>query len=208
MKLYGYWRSSATWRVRIGLAHKGVPYTYVPVNLLKAEQRGDEHRARSPLGQVPVLELPDGTQLTQSLAILGLLEQTHPEPALFPADPVDRARAVALAEVVNAGIQPLQNLAVLQEIEAMGGDRRGWGHDVIERGLAAYEQLAAPDAGTFSVGDAVSVADLALIPQLYNARRFGVDLDSFPTLVRVEAACNALPAFQEAHPDRQIDANP
>lgn len=208
MKLYAYWRSSASWRVRIGLALKGIPYTTVPVNLLHGDQIAGPHRERSPLGQVPVLELADGTQLTQSIAILIWLDSYRPSPALLPADPLDRARSLALAEVINAGTQPLQNLTLLKAITALGGDRKAWGHDAIEQGLAAYDSLAAVHAGAFSVGDAVSIADLALVPQLYNARRFDVDVERWPRLLAIEARCAALPAFAAAHPDRQVDANP
>lgn len=208
-RLYGYWRSSASWRVRIGLALKEVPYEYVAVNLRSGEQRGDDHNGRNPLQQVPVLSWRDGDaprQLTQSMAILDYLESQRPEPALFPADPFLRARAVQLAEVVNAGIQPLQNLDLLIRVQALGADRMAWGHDRITAGLAALQDLAAPTAGSFLVGDAVSIADLCLIPQLYNARRFGVNLEPLGLLTAVEARCAALPAFIAAHPDQQPDA--
>lgn len=209
--LYGYWRSSASWRVRIGLNLKGVPYRTQPVHLVNhgGEQRSEAHAARNPLKQVPVLEAHTGSgpiQLTQSIAILAWLDAVLPDPPLIPADPVLRARAFQLAEVVNSGIQPLQNLSLLQALEAMGQDKLAWGRTVIGSGLDALEQLAAPVAGRFLVGDAVSLADLCLIPQLYNARRFGVALDAMPTLLRVEEACNAIPAFAEAHPSRQPDA--
>jgi len=206
VRLYAYWRSSASWRVRIALQLKGLDVTIVPVNLLHSEQKGEGHRARSPLGQVPVLELADGTQLTQSLAIVQWLDATHPEPPLVPVEPLAKARAWALAEVVNAGIQPLQNLSVLGAIDAMGGDRKEWGRQVIRDGLVGLQRLAEPHAGSFLVGDTVSVADLCLVPQLYNARRFGVALDDLSLLTEVEARCAALPAFQAAHPDRQPDA--
>lgn len=206
MTLYAYWRSSASWRVRIALNLKGVEARIVPVNLLKSEQKGDTHRGRSPLGQVPVLELDDGTQLTQSLAIVQYLDALQPEPPLVPVAALERARAWALAEVVNAGIQPLQNLSVLAAVDAMGGDRKAWGQKVIGDGLHALQSLATPHAGDFLVGDRPTVADLCLVPQLYNARRFGVDLDALPLLTAIEARCEALPAFQAAHPDRQPDA--
>ncbi|MFT4626154.1 MAG: maleylpyruvate isomerase [Myxococcota bacterium] len=205
MILYGYWRSSSAWRVRIGLALKGLDYTNVPVHLVKAEQRAPAHAARNPLRQVPVLELADGTQLTQSLAILEWLDETHPSPPLLPADALGRARCRAMAEVVNSGIQPLQNLAVLQGIDAIGGDRVVWGREAISRGLAALEAMA--NGGTpFLCGDAPTVADLLLVPQLYNARRFACDLSGLPTLLAVEARCAAMPVFQASHPDRQPDA--
>jgi len=211
VRLFGYWRSSATWRVRIALHLKGVPFEVVPVHLVRAggEQRAAEHRARNPLGQVPVLEVVvDGRPalLTQSLAILDFLEAVWPAPALFPKDPLARARALALAEVVNSGIQPLQNLGVGRRVEALGGDAAVWNREVIGEGLAALEAMAASTAGRFLVGDAVSVADCCLVPQLYNARRLGVDLASMPTLCRVEAACSELEAFARARPEVQVDA--
>lgn len=208
MKLYGYWRSSATWRVRIALAYKGLTYDYQPVHLVKdgGEQRSESYRRLNPMQQVPTLELPDGRRLTQSLAIIDWLEATHPSPALYPADPFLRARALELAQVVNAGIQPLQNLAVLDEMKRLGGDPQAWGRKVIEKGLTAIEQLSKDTRGTFLVGDAVSVADACLIPQLYNARRFGADFNLFPSLAAIEEACMQLDAFQVAHADRQPDA--
>lgn len=206
MKLYTYWRSSSAWRVRIALALKGVDYTSVPVNLLHGDQGSSEHAGRNPMRQIPVLELDDGTCLVQSLAILDYLEAVAPEPALYPADPVLRAHALALAEIVNSGIQPLQNLAVLGSIEALGGDRAAWGRDAISRGLAAFQDLAAARAGRYCVGDSVTVADVLLVPQLYNARRFHCDLGPLGLLTAIEARLAELPAFQAAHPDHQIDA--
>lgn len=206
MRLYAYWRSSTSWRVRIGLHHKGLPFEIVSVHLRHGEQHSDDHVGRNPMHQVPVLELDDGTRLTQSIAILEWLEETHPEPPLLPRDPLARQRVRQLAEVVNSGIQPPQNFALLQAISELGADKMAWGRDVIGRGLAALESMATETAGTYLVGDAVSIADACLVPQLYNGRRFGVDLDAFPTLLRVEAACADLPAFQAAHPDQQPDA--
>lgn len=218
--LHGYWRSSATWRVRIGLALKGVDYTNVPVHLVKdgGMQHSAAHVARNPMHQVPVLEAvhtaPDGTrapvQLTQSLAILGFLDAVCPAdaPRLIPADPMAAARAWQLAEIVNAGIQPLQNLSVLQALAAQGVDKGAWGKDVIGRGLAALLATSADCRGTYLVGDAPSIADICLVPQMYNARRFGVDLEPLAALVEIEARCAALPAFAAAHPDVQPDAQP
>ncbi|MCB9679887.1 MAG: maleylacetoacetate isomerase [Alphaproteobacteria bacterium] len=210
MKLYGYWRSSSAWRVRLGLHLKGLPFTYVPVHLVQAEQRADAHRARNPMAQVPVLEVEvDGrpVHLSQSLAILAWLDEAFPEaPPLLPDAALDRARARQYAEVVNAGIQPLQNLAVLQQIEALGGDRQAWGRQVIADGLRALEAMVAGPGVTYMVGDRPTVADVCLVPQLYNARRFDVALDAYPTLLAIEARCAALPAFVAAHPDQQPDA--
>lgn len=211
MKLYGYWRSSSAWRVRIGLHLKGIDFENVPVHLVAdgGQQHTEAHLARNPMRQVPVLEVEgeDGPVfLSQSLAILAYLDEVVPEPPLLPSDPIGRAQARMFAEMVNAGIQPLQNLRVLQHLDAEGVDRKAWGKRVIAEGFEAMERLAADTAGSFLVGDAVTLADVLLVPQLYNARRFRVDLSAFPTLTRVETACEALPAFQASHPDVQPDA--
>lgn len=208
MKLYGYWRSSSSWRVRLALEWKGLPYEYAAVHLLRdgGEQHTEAHLARNPMGQIPVLELADGTQLSQSLAILEYLEEIHPSPALLPEDPIERATARQLAEIVNAGIQPLQNLAILQTIKGYGADEKAWAARWVSKGLEAFEKVAASSSATYSVGDSVSIADVCLVPQLYSARRFAVDLEPYPNLRRIEEACAALPAFQAAHADRQPDA--
>ena len=208
MKLYGYWRSSSAWRVRIALEWKGLPWDNVPVHLVQGggQQHLPEHEARNPMRQVPVLELEDGRHLGQSVAIIEYLEERHPLPPLLPLDPVERAQVRQLVEIVNSGIQPMQNLFVLQRIEALGGDKAAWARDAISRGLGALERLARPWAGQFLVGDQLSLAELFLVPQLYNARRFGCDLQAWPTLLDVESRCVGLPAFQRAHPDAQPDA--
>lgn len=207
--LYGYWRSSCSWRVRIALAHKGLDVRHEAVHLVRdgGAQHRAAHRERNAARQVPVLEV-DGAPIAQSMAILEYLEERWPEPPLLPADPLDRARARQLAELINSGIQPLQNLAVLQHVEVEHGAeaRKAWGAYWIARGLAALEAQAERTAGRYCVGGTVSFADLCLVPQLYNARRFGLALHAYPTLLRVEAACNELPAFMAAHPDVQPDA--
>ena len=206
MKLHSYWRSSCSYRVRIALAYKGLEYRYAGVDLRSADAIG-AFTARNPLRQVPVLELDDGTCLTQSLPIVEYLEEIRPEPALLPPEPVARAQARALAEIVNSGTQPLQNVFVLDTLEAQyGGDRQRWARMFVERGLAALETQARETAGTFLVGDAVTIADVWLIPQLYNARRLALPCDSYPTLQRVAATCDELPAFAAAAPERQPDA--
>lgn len=208
MKLYSYWRSSASWRARIGLYWKGVAFEYVAVNLLKdgGEQHGAAYAALNPMQQVPTLVLDDGRQLSQSLAILAYLDETLPTPPLLPSDPYLRARARQLAELVNAGIQPLQNTGPLGELKRRGVDEKEWARHFIGRGLDALAASAAATAGSFLVGDAVSLADVCLVPQLYNARRFGLDPARWPLLTRVEAACARLEPFAQAHPDRQPDA--
>lgn len=214
LKLYSYWRSSCSWRVRIALNLKGLAYEYVPVHLLKdgGQQNTDAYRALNPMRTVPTLEWSEAgavQRLGQSLAILEYLEARFPTPALLPAEPLTRARVRMLAEMVNSGIQPLQNLMVLQYVKGeLKADDKAFAAHWNRRGLESLEAAVKETAGTYCVGDSVSFADLCLVPQLYGARRFGVDLTPFPTLTRIEAACNALPAFQAAHPDRQPDAVP
>jgi maleylpyruvate isomerase len=210
MILYDYWRSSSAWRVRLALHFKGIAFERRVVNLIKdgGEQHAADFATLNPSRQVPVLVTDDGRTLAQSMAIIGYLEEQFPAPPLLPADPWLRARARQLAEMVNAGIQPLQNMSVLNHAQANGLDRDEWARHFIERGLAALESAARETAGAFLVGDAVTLADLYLTPQLYNARRWKVDVAPFPTLVRIDAASAALPAFAAAHPDAQSDAAP
>jgi len=213
MKLYSYWRSSSAWRVRIGLAWKGIPYTYEAVHLVKdgGQQHSDTYRGKNPMGFVPMLEWEEGgttRRLTQSMAILDYLEQRFPAPRLLPVDPFLRARSLQLAEMVNSGIQPFQNLSTLGYVKGIGVDDRAWIQHFLPRGLTALEKAVQETAGKFSVGDAPTFAEVYLVPQMYGARRFKIDLAPFPTLVRIDAACEALPGFQAAHPDRQPDAEP
>ena len=215
MKLYGYWRSSSAWRVRIALALKQIPYEYAAVHLVKdgGEQYRPEHRARNPMSQVPVLEWQENgntRHLAQSMAIIEYLDETHPNPPLLPKEPFARAQARMLAEHVNSGIQPLQNATVLKyakEFLGEGADAT-WAATWIARGLEGLEAAAAPLAGRYSLGDAVSLPDLYVVPQMYNARRFKIDTSKYPTLVRIDAALCEHPAFVAAHPDRQPDAPP
>ncbi|HVG60351.1 MAG TPA: maleylacetoacetate isomerase [Hyalangium sp.] len=214
MKLYSYWRSSCSWRVRIALNLKGLAYTYEAVHLLKdgGQQNTEAYRALNPMRTVPTLEFEEGgvvRRLSQSIAILEYLEERYRTPALLPADPLLRARARMLAEMVNSGIQPLQNLSVLQFVKNdMKWDDKSFAAHWNARGLTALEAAVKETAGTYCLGETVSFADISLVPQLYGARRYGVDLTPFPTLTRIEAACEKLPAFQAAHPDRQPDAAP
>jgi maleylpyruvate isomerase len=206
MILHGFWRSSATWRVRIALAYKQIEHTYVPVNLIAGEQHTPAYREHNPMAQVPLLVLDDGQRIAQSIAILEYLEEVFPAPRLLPADPLQRARVRQLTELVNAGIQPLQNTAVRLHVEALGVDVPAWMERWVGRGLAALEASVRPIAGRFCVGDELSFADLCLVPQLYFARRFGLPLDGLPTLLRIEAQCAALACFEESRPERQVDA--
>jgi maleylpyruvate isomerase len=211
MKLWSYWRSSSAYRVRIALGLKGLPFEYAAVHLIRdgGQQHQPDFVALNPLRQVPVLELEDGAQtirLVQSMAIIQYLDELFPEPPLLPASPADRAHVRALAEVVNAGIQPLQNTSTFAELKKHGIATEPWAEAFVSKGLAALEQLARERAGSFLFGNRVSLADIYLVPQLYNARRFGVPLDAFPTLTRAETSAQALPAFQAAAPDAQPDA--
>ena len=217
MKLYGYWRSSSSQRVRIALHLKGLAFEYVAVHLVKdgGEQYRPEHQARNPMSQVPVLEWQDQGEtrrLAQSMAIIEYLDETYPVPRLVPQDPFARAQARMLAEHVNSGIQPLHNAAVLKRVKALQGDAEGadqrWAAEWIARGLAGLEAAVKPVAGRYCMGDLISLPDVYLAPQLYGARRFKVDLAPFPTLARIDAALAEHPAFQAAHPDRQPDAPP
>ena len=208
MRLYGYWRSSCTWRVRVGLNLKGLEAEIVPVHLVQdgGHQHEEAFRAKNPMRQLPVLELADGTRLAQSLAILEYLEEVNPDPSFLPGSPTQRALIRQLAEVINSGVQPLQNLSVIQKLKAESDlDAKQWSAYWIDRGLRAFAAML-PEDGPFCVGAEPTLADICLVPQLYNARRFEVDLSAMPRLLSVESACEALPAFQEAHPDRQPDA--
>jgi len=214
MRLHNYWRSSCSWRVRIALNLKGLAFEYVPVHLVKdgGAQHTDAYRALNPLRTVPTLEFSHEGRihfLSQSLAILEYLEERYPSPALLPADPILRAHVRMLSEVMNSGIQPLHNLSVTQRVKSeLKGDDKAWNAYWIDRGLTALQALAEQTAGRYCVGDDVSFADVCLVPQLYAARRFGVDLGPYGLLTRVEAVCAGLPAFQAAHADRQPDAVP
>jgi maleylacetoacetate isomerase len=204
--LYDYYRSSAAYRVRIALNLKGIPYESRPVNLLHSEQRGDEYRALNPQGLVPMLEI-DGHRLTQSLSIMVYLDQVYPENPLMPRDPVDGAHVRAMALTIACDIHPLNNLRVLKYLSNELGlpqeERDAWYIHWIREGLPALETLAKPGAGKFLFGDEPTIADVCLVPQLFNARRFNVPLDDFPTLLRADESANKLEAFAAAHPDRQ-----
>jgi len=213
MKLWSYWRSSCAYRVRIALGLKGLAFDYAAVHLMRdgGQQHLPDFHALNPQSQVPVLELDDGGQtirLVQSMAIIEYLDERFPEPPLLPASLQGRAQVRALAELVNSGIQPLQNTSTFAELRKHGVATEPWAHTFIAKGLTALERLAQPHAGQFLFGDNVTLADIYLVPQLYNARRFGVSLDALPTLTRAEASAQALPAFRAALPEVQPDAEP
>ncbi len=210
--LYGFWRSSATWRARIALGLKGLAYAYRPVNLLEGVQHGPEHRARNPLEQVPVLETieDDGAtiRIAQSLVIAEYLDERFAPAVLLPPDRVGRARVRQIAEAINSGIQPLANTSVRLFVHELGADEDAWSRHWIERGLEAVERMLPAAGGPFAFGDAPTLADVCVVPQLYHARRFGIDTAGLPRLSRIERACGGLEAFVETHPERQIDAPP
>jgi len=208
MRLHGYFRSSAAYRVRIALNLKGVKAEHVFRHLRKGEQRAPDYLAMNPQGLVPTLELDNGALLTQSLAIVEWLDETHPNPLLMPADPLQRARVRAFALAIACDIHPVQNLRVLAAVRELGGEQAGqdWAKRINEEGLAACEKMIANEPGPFCFGAQPTLADICLVPQLGNARRFNVDVSAFPRLLQAEAACRALPAFADAAPDKQPDA--
>jgi len=209
MRLHGYFRSSAAWRVRIALNLKGIAAEHVSHHLRHGGQRAPDYLQLNPQGLVPALETDDGALLTQSLAICEWLDETHPDPRLLPGGALERARVRAFALAIACDIHPVQNLKVLDRLRAMPlpeTEVTNWARWVIGNGLAACEALLAGTAGPFCFGTGPTLADLCHVPQLYNARRFGADLQGLPHLLAAEAACNGLPAFLQAAPDRQRDA--
>lgn len=212
MKLYTYFRSSAAYRVRIALALKGLPYDAVPVHLVKGggEQRQPGFLALNPAGLVPALD-DGGTILAQSMAIIEYLEDVHPTPPLLPSSPSACARVRALAQTIACDIHPLNNLRVLQYLAGtlnVPEERRtAWYRHWVNEGFRILEELLSqPETGSFCHGDSPGLADCCLVPQVFNARRFGIEVEAFPSIARIDAACRLLPAFQTAHPDRQPDA--
>lgn len=212
MRLYTYFRSSAAYRVRIALNLKGLPCEAVPVHLVRSEENAPAYRALSPLGTVPALVTDEGAALTQSLAIIEYLEETHPSPPLLPADALGRARVRALAQTIACDIHPLNNLRVLNYLKNQFGvdeeQKNAWYRHWVMEGLTAVEALLAADpaTGAFCHGDAPTLADCCLVPQVFNARRFACPLDAMPNIVRIVERCEALPAFIAAAPQNQPDA--
>ena len=213
MKLYTFFRSSASYRVRIALNLKGLNYEQVPIHLRRGggEQFSATYKAINPQALVPALE-DRGRTLTQSLAIMEYLEERYPKPPLLPTDPADRALVRSMALIIACEIHPIQNLRVLvhlkKDLQQSDNDLNLWAQHWIGLGLSALEQLvvSGPKRGKFCFGDTPTLADICLVPQLANARRFGCDLSVYPTLLRIETACNGLPAFANAAPEKQPDA--
>ena len=211
MKLYGYFRSSASYRVRIALSLKGLDYDLQPIHLRRGEQRAPEFLERNPQGLVPALE-DGGAVLVQSLAIIEYLEERFPEPPLLPAPPGDRAWVRALAQIVACDVHPINNLRILQYLEKeLGLDddaRAAWARAWIDHGFAAMEAMVVGDSrsGSHCFGDRPTLADVCLVPQVVNSRRFGVDMNRYPTLARIYDNCMRVPAFADQAPERQPDA--
>lgn len=209
MTLYSYWRSTTSYRVRIALNLKGLPYDTVPVDLVAGAQRAPDYVAMNPGQGVPTLVLEDGTALTQSLAILDYLEHVSPDPALLPAEPVLRARVLATAHTVAMDIHPVNNLKVVNRLKTEHGVSAdqgvAWMRHWMEEGLQAYQTLI-PDGPAFSFSDTPLLCDICLVAQLYNAHRWGVDLTPFARLLEIEKQALMLPAFDAARPENQPDA--
>ena len=212
LTLYTYWRSSSAYRVRIALAVKNVPYAKVAVNLLSSEQTGNAYVELCPTAHVPCLVV-DGKPLGESVAIIELLEELFPSPPLFPKDPWARAQVRSLVEIVNAGIQPLQNLQVLKRLSDDKDARAAWARHFIARGLTALEAVMARHhaegtRGKFAYGDALTAADCVLVPQIYNAKRFDVDLGPMPRVAAAYEAALGTAQVASAIPENQPDASP
>jgi maleylacetoacetate isomerase/maleylpyruvate isomerase len=211
MKLYNYFRSSASFRVRIALALKGLPYEYVPVHLVKGEHKQPAYQAIAPAGLVPTLALDDGERLSQSLAIIEYLDEVHPQPPLLPPDALGRARVRALAQSIACEIHPINNLRVLKylvrDLKVDEEAKNTWYRHWVRSGLEAFErELAQYPAGRYCYGDTPTLADCVLVPQIFNARRFDCRLDHVPQVMRVFDACMKLPAFEGTRPEACPDA--
>jgi maleylacetoacetate isomerase len=211
MRLFSYWRSSAAWRVRIALNLKSQPYSCEAVHLVRGEQRSEAYRDINPNAVVPALQLDDGTVLTQSLAIIEYLEELHPLPPLLPRDPVRRACVRAAAQLIACDIHPINNLRVVDHLKSRLGhtadEAAAWMRHWMRTGLEAYLR-SIDGSGRFSFGDTPTLADLCLVPQLFNARRWGMDFAGLERLADIGSAAAALPAFQAATPETQPDADP
>jgi maleylacetoacetate isomerase len=206
MTLYHYWRSSCSWRVRLSLEFKGLSWNPVSVNLLEGAQKSDEHLKRIPSGTVPVLAIKDAqfdeeVFLQDSTAILEWLEENYPEKPLIPNGSIEKARVRYLCQIISSGIQPIQNLKVLHHVDSKGLNKKEWGAHWIESGFNALENALSEASGKYSFGDTITLSDFYLIPQCYNANRFGVDLSKFPNINRINESILSEEFSKKAHPD-------
>ena len=210
MQLYSYFRSSAAYRVRIALNLKGIPYDTVPIHLQKEGgiNRKPEFRAINPHMRLPALRLDSGDVLIQSLAIIDYLDDIHPQPPLLPQDPIAKAKVRAIAQVIACDIHPLNNIGPLRYLKnVLGQDQSkidAWYHHWVHDGFQAVEEMISP--GPYTFGNEITLADICLVPQVYNARRLKTPLDKYPKIVAIDAACNKLAAFDKARPENQPDA--
>lgn len=208
MKLYSFFRSSASYRVRITLALKGLNYETISIPMRDNSHRSESYRNINPQQRLPTLELDDGTTLIQSLAIIDYLDAVHPEPRLIPDDPLERARVQAVAQIIGCDIHPLNNTGTRSLLTSMfGADEKSldsWTAYWIREGFAAIDRLIQP--GPYAFGDRITLADICIVPQVYNARRYNVSLDEFPRVVAVDATARQHPAFLAAAPEAQPDA--
>ncbi|XP_011866471.1 PREDICTED: probable maleylacetoacetate isomerase 2 [Vollenhovia emeryi] len=205
--LYSYWRSSCSWRVRIALHLKEIPHEIKTINLIKGdgEQHSNEFSEINPMEKVPALRI-DNLTLIESMNILQYLDETRPSPPLMPADPIKRARMREICDVIVSGIQPLQNVSLLKHMEERRKEE--WPRYWIIRGFTAVEKLLSSSAGKYCIGDEITLADCCLVPQIYNARKFHVDLTPFPTILKVDRNLEHHPAFTATHPNNQPDCPP
>jgi len=204
--LYSYYRSTCSWRVRISLPLKNIDYTYVAINLLNNENKQEAYLKINPLGFVPTLKI-DGFQFSESVAIMEYLEETRPEFPLLPKEPIQRAKVRQLVQAVASDTQPLQNSGVLASFPTQQ-EKTAWANKWITKNFIAIEELLGHYMGHYAVGDSITLADICLIPQIYNARRFEVDLQHFPRIVALDAKLAEHPAFKAAHPNNQPDFPP
>ena len=208
MKLYSFFRSSASYRVRIALALKGLNYETISIPMRDNSHRSESYRKINPQQRLPTLELDDGTKLIQSLAIIDYLDAVHPEPQLIPDDPLERARVQAVAQIIGCDIHPLNNTGTRSLLTSMfGADEKSldsWTAYWIREGFAAIDRLIQP--GPYAFGDRITLADICIVPQVYNARRYNVPLNDFPRVLAVDATARQHPAFLAAAPDAQPDA--
>ncbi|KAJ2996923.1 Glutathione S-transferase zeta-1 [Globomyces sp. JEL0801] len=203
LKLYTYWRSSCSYRVRIVMYLKGIEFESIPINLVKGEQKQDKYSDINPNATVPSLQFPTGQLVVQSSAIIELLEELYPDVPLFPSDPFEKAKVRGIMNLISCDIQPIQNLRVLNYV---GETKMEWGKHFITSGFKALEKTLEKTAGSYCVGNTVTIADAYLVPQVYNAIRFSVNMSEFPIIQAVYGRLIEMDAFKKAHPSEQVDA--